>query len=315
MRVWMLVAASVLASSGCMTTQLRHKVAEQASSLPDTYYQEVLDNLAMIVADPGRMPYFSDPQTSRVQITQTASANYTLNWDLITVAPTGVLTLFNRYLLNEQSATLGGAQANLGEYASLTANDPDKLFSMRAAYRRTAGTATSEDDEMLNEFYYRHFEVSDRSLARLHENRPDVFQAIGTKLAKLSGVEYLTVESFEKRLAESDILGPDELGRYRRPILKYTRMDHEPTEFVSDADTHHLLYLGALKPGWYCVGQKRDVPKHARYVGHYGDIYLWVPPENVETLTRLTLAILDIHTFKSERIGGPRIQPALQPRY
>ncbi len=41
---------------------------------------------------------------------------------------------------------------------------------------------------------------------------------------------------------------------HRRPILKFARMDHEPTEFVSDSDTHHLLYISALKPGWYCVG-------------------------------------------------------------
>ncbi len=57
------------------------------------------------------------------------------------------------------------------------------------------------------------------------------------------------------------------------------------------------------------------MPRHTRYVGHYGDTYVWVPPQNAEMLTRLTLAILDIHTFKSERIDGSRIQPGLQPRY
>jgi hypothetical protein len=143
----------------------------------------------------------------------------------------------------------------------------------------------------------------------------EVYEGSGAKLAKLKGIEYLTVESYEKRQAENDIIGSDDLGRYRRPIFKYTRMDHEPNEFVSDADTHHLLYLGALKPGWYCAGQKQDVPKKTHYVGHYNDTYVWVPEGNIEYLTRLPLAILDIHTFKSERIGGPRIQPGLQPRY
>jgi hypothetical protein len=41
---------------------------------------------------------------------------------------------------------------------------------------------------------------------------------------------------------------------------------------------------------------------------------VWVPPQKVEMLTRLTPAVLDIHTFRSERIGGSRIQPGLQPR-
>lgn len=196
----------------------------------------------------------------------------------------------------------------------MTANDPDKLFEMRAVYRKAAGTPTEEDEEILNEFYYRHFEVTDQTLALMREKQPEIYRAIGDKLKKLKGIEYLNVESFEKRLADDDILGKDDLGRYRRPILKYARMEHEPTEFVSDEDTHHLLYISALKPGWFGVGRKRDVPKDACYVGCYCNTYVWVLPENVELLTRLTLAILDIHTFKSERVGGSRVQPGLIPR-
>jgi hypothetical protein len=92
-------------------------------------------------------------------------------------------------------------------------------------------------------------------------------------------------------------------------------MEHEPTEFVSDSDTHHLLFISALTTGWFGVGGKRDVPKHTCYVGRYCDTYVWVPPENLEHLTRLTLAILDIHTFRSERIGGSRAQPGLIPSF
>jgi hypothetical protein len=304
-----------MASGGCMTTQLRNRQTEMGSTIPDVYYQEVLNNLAMLATDTSRMAYFCDPQTSRVDISRTANVSYGVNWDLISAAPTGVLTLFNRYLLDRQTATLTGGQTDLGEWASVTANDPDKLFSMRAAYRRTLGRATEEDEEILTEFYYRHFEVTDDALKRLREKRPEVYDAIASKLQKVKGIEYLSVETFEKRLAQADVLGPDDMERYRRPILKFARMDHEPTEFVSDSDTHHLLYISALKPGWYQIGCRHDVPRNACYVGHYCDTYVWVPPENVEMLTRLTLAILDIHTFKSERIGGSRIQPALQPRY
>ncbi len=72
-----------------MTTQLRNRMTEQASTLPDVYYQEVLNNLAMTAANPLRMPYFSDPQTSRTVIFRTANVSYGVNWDLITSAPTG----------------------------------------------------------------------------------------------------------------------------------------------------------------------------------------------------------------------------------
>jgi len=46
-----------------MTVQLRDRMTDQASSIPDVYCQIVLENLAMIRVDPSRMPYFSDRQT------------------------------------------------------------------------------------------------------------------------------------------------------------------------------------------------------------------------------------------------------------
>ena len=319
MRMWLgtFVLASALVSCGCMAAmrnQLSYRVTRQASTIPDIYYREVLNNLAVIETDASRMPYFSDPQTSRTSIQQTASGSYGLFFDLISTAPTGVLTLFNHYLPDRQSATLTATQRNSGEWAALTANDPDKLFTMRAAYHRVTGVSNAEDEEILAEFYYRHFEITDDTLARLRTENPDVFEAVGQKLSKLKGIEYLSAESFEKRLKNDDIIGNDDFERYRRILLKSARMIHEPTEFVSDADTHHLLYISALKPGWLGVGQKRDLPKDAAYVGQYGRTYVWVAPANLEALTRLTLAILDIHTFKSERIGGSRVQPGILPR-
>ena len=317
MRTWKpaLILACALMNAGCMTTQLRNRQTEQASSIPDVYYQIVLNNLAMNAANPARMPYFSDPQTSVNIVARSANVAYGINLDLITSAPTNALGFLGKTLVDKQTAVLTGGQTDSGEWASVTANDPDKLFSMRAVYRKTNGTATSEDEEILKEFYYRHFEITDETLTLLRENRPDVFKAIGDKLRKLKDIEYLSVESFERRLAADDILGKDGAERYRRPILKYARMEHEPTEFVSDFDTHHLLYISALKPGWFGVGGKRDVPKHTCYVGRYCDTYVWVPSENLELLTRLTLAILDIHTFRSERIGGSRAQPGLIPSF
>ena len=112
-------------------------------------------------------------------IAQGANVNYGINWDLITIAPTGVLRLFDRYLIDKQSATLTVGQTDRGEWATLTSNDPDKLFSMRALYRKAAGTATPEDEELLTEFYYRHFQITDEALQRLRENRPEVYQAVG----------------------------------------------------------------------------------------------------------------------------------------
>lgn len=305
----------VLVCSGCLTTQLKNRVTEQAATIPDVYHQVVLNNLALMAACPNRMPYFSDPQTARVEIVRTVKSDYGIIFNTIAFAPEAVLALLSNGLVEiEQSVGLVAEQSRSGEWSALTANDPDKLFTMRAAYHRTLGIATEEDEEQLSEFYYRHFEVTDQTLTNLQEKHPEVYAAVGHKLETIKGIEYLTVERFERRLAAEDILGPDAMDRYRRPIIKYARMSHEPAEFVSEADTHHLLYLVALRPGWYGVGCRRDVPRSACYVGRYGDTYVWVEPENQEMLTRMTLAILDIHTFRSQRVDGDRVLPGLLPR-
>ncbi len=46
---------------------------------------------------------------------------------------------------------------------------------------------------------------------------------------------------------------------------------------------------------WFCSGCEKQVPKHCpcELVGQYCGVYVWVPPEGRDELTRLTLAILD----------------------
>jgi hypothetical protein len=49
-----------------------------------------------------------------------------------------------------------------------------------------------------------------------------------------------------------------------------------------------------MHPGWFCTGTKKDVPKHAPYVGCYHEAYAWVKPGGEKNLTLVTLAILDL---------------------
>jgi hypothetical protein len=51
-----------------------------------------------------------------------------------------------------------------------------------------------------------------------------------------------------------------------------------------------------MRPGWFCVGRRHEVPKDATHVGHYRHTYVWVMPEGVNDLATFTLAILDIAT-------------------
>src|ERR1700678_3395650 len=114
MRAWKsaLVLACAVMHAGCMTTQLRNHMTEQASTIPDVYYQVVLNNLAMIAANPARMPYFSDPQTSVNIVARNANVAYGINLDLITSAPTNALGFLGKTLLDKQTAVLTGGQTD-----------------------------------------------------------------------------------------------------------------------------------------------------------------------------------------------------------
>jgi hypothetical protein len=48
--------------------------------------------------------------------------------------------------------------------------------------------------------------------------------------------------------------------------------------------------------GWLKIGCKKDVHKHATYVGRHGQVFVWVMPEGIAGLSDLTLTIMDIAT-------------------
>ena len=57
-------------------------------------------------------------------------------------------------------------------------------------------------------------------------------------------------------------------------------------------------YMEWIQRGWYCVGSRHEVPHNACYVAHCGHKYVWVMPEGVEGLSRLTLVVLNIATLE-----------------
>jgi hypothetical protein len=58
--------------------------------------------------------------------------------------------------------------------------------------------------------------------------------------------------------------------------------------------------LAEIRPGWFHVGSKRDVPKDACYVGRSGDRYAWVSPDGIDGLTEFTLTVLKIASLIKE---------------
>jgi hypothetical protein len=58
--------------------------------------------------------------------------------------------------------------------------------------------------------------------------------------------------------------------------------------------------LAQIRPGWFHVGSKHDVPKDACYVGKSGASYVWVCPDGIDGLTEFTLTVLKISSLIKE---------------
>ena len=58
--------------------------------------------------------------------------------------------------------------------------------------------------------------------------------------------------------------------------------------------------LAKIRPGWFHVGAKRDVPRDACYVGRHGHRYVWVGPEGREALTEFTLTVMKLSSLIKE---------------
>ncbi len=213
-------------SSGCASVQLRKHTVSQIRTVTDLQYQQVLDNLAMFVAAPDSMPFFSVPSAGGTSISTTGEASNTITWNFL-----GFLS---------DAFGLRASRTNAGSWTLAPINDPAKLQRMRCAYQIAVGYYTTDDPSRC------------------------------IQCCKL----------LERWYPETK----DHCGGVCR----------------------------VPRPGWYSVGCERDVPKHACYVGHYCDSWVWVPPEGLDDLTRLTLTILDFATAVSGQLGPQASPPQTQ---
>ncbi len=72
MRYCFLFLATALSCTGCTTLALERQALSQAASPTDIRYQEVMDNLAMIAADPFALPTYTSIFAGTAQVTDTA---------------------------------------------------------------------------------------------------------------------------------------------------------------------------------------------------------------------------------------------------
>jgi hypothetical protein len=127
-----------------------------------------------------------------------------------------------------------------------------------------------------------------------------------------SGLPILSIllnPSVSRTLTENWSMAPvtdvDNLRRIRCAMQLLVLGGRETTDCDECGKQLERFYVGEtdrmeclIPTGWYTVGRKHDVPKHASYVAHDGDIYVWVSPQGLEGLTRFTMTVIDLATGK-----------------
>jgi hypothetical protein len=108
---------------GCMSQQLRATARRTVNALPDLQYQQVVDNLAKIAANPGFLPYLAVAGQGSVQVTDNGSSTLGLNTVTKALVP-GTLSL-------------GTSRNVTGTWSLGTITSPEKIRSMQAVYLRT----------------------------------------------------------------------------------------------------------------------------------------------------------------------------------
>lgn len=144
------LALALLVGGGCTHAQLRRNTVNQARTLSDLHQQQVLNNLAMFVANPDALPYFAYPNDGINQVTDTGATAANVAW---------VVAGFDSAGLGLEASRAANEVWNLSPV-----NDPHKLALMRCAYQmalQSAGRGTPsagcpDCGKRLGDFYKGH---------------------------------------------------------------------------------------------------------------------------------------------------------------
>jgi hypothetical protein len=112
-----------------MSRELRSTALRAVSVLPDLQYQQAVDNLAKIAANPGFLPYFAVIGHGSVQVTENGDSALSLSASKDALGTVGV-----------------GASRNVtGTWGLGTITSPEKIRGMQAVYLRALRGVTEGD--------------------------------------------------------------------------------------------------------------------------------------------------------------------------
>jgi hypothetical protein len=272
---------SLAVACGCTDAQLRITTVTQGATLADLQYQMVLRNLAAFAEDPSALPWHMSITAGTAQVADAATGHAT---PLAAFAP----VRSNRFF---QFGTGGSASRTVvQQWSTNPIVHTDALRLLQMAYRRAYGSPEMPDARLRDDLAQ---DIKKQVIATedLRTETAMFFQAMFVK----GGRSYDAVRrAVNTTVGEQSVVqpdgAPDPLDERKSPLAR--EVAREVNDIIED--------LRDIKPGWFGVGRRRDVPREARYVAHEGKVYVWVCPEHLADLSALTLAVLDIATAVQE---------------
>lgn len=258
----------VLGLSGCQSARLRQRTINQADTLPEMQFQQVLNNLAQFAVNPATLPWHVNLKEGTSQITDSLSAGAAVDLG----PPTETLP------------QLFGSRTVVAQWGMAPVIDASELRLLRIAYRRAFGAPDMPTPEFLEELG--------------HELKEQIANNTDLQQETTLFYTYQAAARTELRAVEADTITTND-DRFCAPVNR--AQDRSPLARNTCRKLEMIQrQLLTIRPGWFHVGRKRDVPKDACYVGRSGDTYAWVCPEGREQLTEFTLTVLKFSSLIKE---------------
>jgi plastocyanin len=127
--------------AGCTTTQLKRSTLNQASTLTDLQYRQILSNVAMYSENPHALPFHINLRDGSAQITDSGSA--------------GVIGAFGLSMgrLSSGTPSISGSRTIVDQWSMIPVTDDDELKLLRMAYHNAYGAheTLSADEDFAND--------------------------------------------------------------------------------------------------------------------------------------------------------------------
>ena len=330
------VALVLLVAPGCTYLRLQRSILNQASTLTELQYQQVLGNLAMLSFDPYALPAHANLRDGSAQIS---------DFGALAAGPNLVSTA-------NSSPTLTGSRTVVEQWGITPVTDDNELKLLGLAYRRALGFPDILENDFADDLAHAIcLQISNTDDVDLHNDLGFNLALFNQLMNDIVVPEALppalkgSMKSTATPVELSDRLKEEQYGDYLhhkatidrinswRDAINYNRVQSNDEFLVSEFEQNlselnpsFMLWkekdsrvyafratpqvrearrqvkqihtdLMEIHPGWFGIGGKRDIPKNACYVGRFRDHYAWVCPEGCQDLAKFTRKILSFSSL------------------